>query len=388
MVVAIILLSLVFLLLIIEKYFVTQQVNRIKIRVHVNGTRGKSSVTEYIAAGLRGDNYNAISKITGVLPTVFFSNTVFQIINRKGPARVQEQVKIINLTVSNKSEALVLECMSIFPELQIMESRIFKPQIYVITNIREDHLEQMGKTIEQEVESICSAIPKDSLVVTSEKKYFKEITSFASIRNSKVISAEPLDYSLSAQLPPGVFESNVALAVKVCEILKIDSSKSFHSVCDYAVQKKSAMIDLKIGDFKVKFLNGFAVNDVQSANDFLNYWQKQLGNFREIIILLNVRADRPLRSVGFAKWLTNLKNLKSIILVGTHVPKTKRLLYQYGLQQDKILPWSKGEIDNIGFSLESLVTENTVIIGIGNIADDGFKILNSIERANYTMVGL
>ena len=387
MVVPIILLSLVFLLLILEKYFVRQQVNRIKIRVHVNGTRGKSSVTEYIAAGLRGDNYNAISKITGVQPTVFFSNTVYQIINRKGPARVQEQVNIINLTVHNKSDALVLECMSISPELQIMESRIFKPQIYVITNIREDHLEQMGKTIEQEVESICSAIPKDSLVVTSEKKYFKEIASFASIRNSKVISAEPLDYSLSSQLPPGVFESNVALALKVCEILKIDSSKSFHSVCDYAVQKKSTMIDLKVGDFKVIFLNGFAVNDVKSADDFLNYWQKRLGNFRDIIILLNVRADRPLRSVSFAKWLTNLKSLKNIILVGTHVPKTKRLLYQYGLQQDKIIPWSKDEIDNISFSLESLVTDNTVILGIGNIAGDGFKILNSIERANYTMVG-
>jgi gamma-polyglutamate synthase len=385
MLVPFILLGLVFILLMLEKYFVRQRVGRIKIRVHVNGTRGKSSVTEYIAAGLRCAGYNTVSKITGVVPTVFFSNTVFQTVNRKGPARVQEQIKIINLTVRNVSEALVLECMSISPELQRMESRIFKPHIYVITNIREDHLEQMGETIDQEVESICSAIPKDSLVVTSEKRYLKEITSFACLRNSKVISTESLDDNLSFQIPLGVFESNVTLAVKVCEILKIDSIKAFHSICDYAVKKKSAMIDLKVGDFNVKFLDGFSVNDVQSASDFLNYWQNKLRAFKDMIILLNVRADRPLRSVEFANWLSNLENIKNIILVGSHALKTKKLMCQFGIQQDKIITWSKKEINNVSVNLQTLITEDTVVLGIGNISGDGFTILDSINKTKYQL---
>ena len=45
-----------------------RNLNRIPIRIHVNGTRGKSSVTRLIAAGLRGAGIRTFAKTTGTLP--------------------------------------------------------------------------------------------------------------------------------------------------------------------------------------------------------------------------------------------------------------------------------------------------------------------------------
>lgn len=42
-----------------------RNVEAIPIRVHVNGTRGKSSVTRLIAAGLRAGGRKTVAKITG-----------------------------------------------------------------------------------------------------------------------------------------------------------------------------------------------------------------------------------------------------------------------------------------------------------------------------------
>ena len=45
----------------------------IPVRIHVNGTRGKSSVTRLIAAGLRQAGMIACAKTTGTLPRGDFS---------------------------------------------------------------------------------------------------------------------------------------------------------------------------------------------------------------------------------------------------------------------------------------------------------------------------
>jgi len=42
-----------------------RQLARIPVRVHVNGTRGKSSVTRLIAAGLRSTGRRVFAKTTG-----------------------------------------------------------------------------------------------------------------------------------------------------------------------------------------------------------------------------------------------------------------------------------------------------------------------------------
>nr|MBC8415869.1 poly-gamma-glutamate synthase PgsB [Candidatus Cloacimonadota bacterium] len=47
---------------------------RIPVIIHVNGTRGKSSVTSLIAAGLRAGGKKTIAKTTGSAPRLIFEN--------------------------------------------------------------------------------------------------------------------------------------------------------------------------------------------------------------------------------------------------------------------------------------------------------------------------
>ena len=53
---------------VIEYYKHQSVLSTIPIRIHVNGSRGKSSVTRLIAAGLRSGGLNTIAKVTGSAP--------------------------------------------------------------------------------------------------------------------------------------------------------------------------------------------------------------------------------------------------------------------------------------------------------------------------------
>ena len=48
--------------------------SKIPIRIHVNGSRGKSSVTRLIAAGLRSGGFKTVAKTTGSSPRVIDEN--------------------------------------------------------------------------------------------------------------------------------------------------------------------------------------------------------------------------------------------------------------------------------------------------------------------------
>jgi gamma-polyglutamate synthase len=366
----------------VEMHFVKKSLRKLKIRVLVNGTRGKSSVTEYIAAGLRNASGNTFAKITGVRPTIIYSDGKQELIKRRGPARVQEQIKIIRLATKNNVDVMILECMSINPELQKLESSIFKPHVYVITNIREDHREHMGKTIEEEVHSICSAIPRDSVIVSGEEKYLKGIQSYAESQNSRVVLLKSYASLNFDGLPPGVFISNVAIAMTVCEIMGVEPENSFASISQYISEKKIPLQEINIEQRKVSFLNGFDVNDVPSAIEFIKYWLEIIGGSRELIIIFNTRADRPYRSVDFAKWLATLERVKYIILTGNHIHFASRILCLNGFQVERIIKWNDADIKNIKNSLTQISSSEEIVVGMANIAGDGFKILQSLNEFN------
>src|SRR5919204_2705391 len=54
--------------LVIERFRHQRARSRIPVVVHVNGTRGKSSVTRLIAAGLREGGLSTWAKVTGTVP--------------------------------------------------------------------------------------------------------------------------------------------------------------------------------------------------------------------------------------------------------------------------------------------------------------------------------
>ena len=55
---------------ILEKYLHLKSLKTIPHRIHVNGTRGKSSVTRLIAAGIRESGIKTFAKTTGTIPRI------------------------------------------------------------------------------------------------------------------------------------------------------------------------------------------------------------------------------------------------------------------------------------------------------------------------------
>jgi gamma-polyglutamate synthase len=367
----------------VEALIVKKRVRNIHLRIHVNGTRGKSSVSEYIAAGLR-TNKNVLCKVTGVKPTIIYPDGKKEIIKRKGRARVKEQFEMVRLASKLHVDALVLECMSILPELQIVESRNLTPQIYVITNIRDDHREEMGVALDEQAKAICSAIPRNTTVLTSEDKFLPLIKQYSRKKNCNLISVNKLDPEYLSRIPDGIFDVNIALALEACAIAGIDKETAFANILNAINNNPVPMLEFLDKNKSIRFVDGFAVNDVPSARGFLQYWKNKFDEPEELLVILNTRNDRPLRSVQFAEWLGKEESLSKIILTGTHIPRTRREILSAGYNKDNVYIWNGSDIKNSLASLQKIITKNSLVFGFGNIAGDGFLILDSLYNAQET----
>ena len=377
MYVVFVLLFIVLVLLVIEKYYIDKNVKKFKIRVHVNGTRGKSTVVRYIASLLRQDGIKTFSKITGVVPSYFIDDTQPQIIKRRGGARVTEQFKMISTASDYESKGLVLECMSINPELQKLESRVLKPHYYIITNIREDHLEDMGKTADEWVESICSAIPCNCVVITTETVHLNKIIEYAEKANSRVINAKKYELPEEVKNIEGLVEDNLRITIALANELKIDPSKFLQNIPQFEeeVQEKSVLVN----NYNVKFHNGFAINDVPSAEVFINEIKNKMQPDEKLVVLFNSRADRPLRSLRFAEMINNIK-VDRCILAGDNKQFTLKKLGKLGIDKNKIISWNTKQCKSVKNNLAQFIESNITLVGIGNIKGDGFKIINSLNN--------
>ena len=146
-----------------------KQRDRIQWRVHVNGIRGKSTVTRYTAAVFREANYHTFGKTTGTAARILRPDGQDFDFKRKGYANVNEQVKILKGFCRQKAQAIVMECMAVNPVYaQWLEEKVMRSHIGIITNVRYDHPEYMGETLEEIADSLSKTIPQNGILITSE----------------------------------------------------------------------------------------------------------------------------------------------------------------------------------------------------------------------------
>ena len=169
----------------IENYYHQKSVNSIPLRIHVNGTRGKSSVTRLIAAGLREGKLKTFAKTTGTTPRIINDKGKDIEIHRLRSASIGEQIKLMRYFSQKKLDALVIECMAVNPQYQwISEQKIVKSTLAVITNVRPDHLDEMGSTNKEIGYSLSNTIPFNSKIITAERASVEPLQIIADKRNT------------------------------------------------------------------------------------------------------------------------------------------------------------------------------------------------------------
>src|SRR5262249_5007474 len=134
---------------------------RIPFRVHVNGSRGKSSVTRLVAGGLRAGGIRTVAKTTGTKPRFIYDDGSEVPVVRPGSPNIIEQVRIVRRAAQLGAQVFVVECMAVKPELQtLLEEKIIQSTHGVITNVRADHLDEMGPTLVDVARNLARTIPR------------------------------------------------------------------------------------------------------------------------------------------------------------------------------------------------------------------------------------
>jgi len=297
-----------------ERMLHMRRLRRIPIRIHVNGTRGKSSVTRLIAAALRKNGVRTLAKTTGTQAVWILPDGREEGIRRRGPARIQEQVRMIRKAEGLKAGAVVVECMALDPFLQeASEVRMIRSTVGVITNVRPDHFEVMGNSLDEIAGCLSQTIPREGTLVAGGEKYRRYFEEEAARRGTKVIFVHPDE----EETPPGRLRDNYLLAREVCSRLGYPPSSVPESLpAGLAGRGEPGVLWLQAEGKRIFFVDGFSANDIDSTKIIQQTVQAAKHLPRPYVALLNNRADRPLRMVSFSSFLAREKMYDPILLSG------------------------------------------------------------------------
>ena len=350
----------------------------IPIRIHVNGTRGKSSVTRLITAGLRAGGKRTVAKITGTLPRVILPDGREAAVIRLMGANIIEQKYIFRHAVSHKPDAIIIECMAVNPVFQwITERKFIRSTISVITNCRPDHLDLMGSTVQSVTMCLSNTIPVNGVCYTAENEHFGLLEKVAKSRNCTIHKIRPKDVTDEELVNFQYIEhkENVQLALAVCAEAGIPREIAIKGM-QKANPDPGALKRYKIEDSgkTILFYNVFAANDPQSTTGIiqmvtanLQVAQAAQNEGTEVIIILNNRADRLFRSHQLVDAIKTIE-FSYLLLTGEITDKVESYALQLGIPKAKVFAMGEPLTEVIYQKVLQLTKSEAHVLGIGNIA--------------------
>lgn len=359
-----------------------RRLEQIPIRIHVNGTRGKSSVARLIAAGLRESGLVTCCKTTGTLPRMIMPDGSEYPVFRPAGANVIEQIRIVDTAVDFGAEAIVIECMALMPNLQwLCESKLVRATHGVITNAREDHLDVMGPSERDVALALAGMVPIGAKLFTAEQDHLDVFAMAAADRGTELIAVTPAEVAEIAPLDLAGFlyvehAENVALALRVCNNLGIDRATALRGMWKSRFDP-GAMTAHELNFFgrEIAFVNGFAANDPESTE---RIWKMALERYPDVdkrIAIFNCRADRPDRSDQLGGVITKWPPADYYILIGTGTYIFGRAADRAGLDTLKLVFAEDRRAEEIFELVIELAGRKSLVMGMANIGGIGLDVV-------------
>ena len=385
MIIAIAATAFFFLFLIAERVLLRRARKRFALIIHVNGTRGKSTVTRMIHAMLR--NYRGMEvygKTTGSAARLLLPDGTEKPVLRFGPANIREQRNMLlglawiaSDRQTRKKKALVIECNAIQEELQHISMKWLKPDITIITNVREDHTLELGKA-EQAAEIFASAIPDNSVLVTPGKNFVNIWKEKAAQKKLKLI------FTGSGEAGEGEFPENTGCVLGVAGHLEIDRRVALNAIAEHKPDAGAfAFYSWKAGSRSIIFADARAANDIESTCrlfDSVNQNMYSDPNTERILLLVN-REDRPERTRDFLRYIIRLhkKGQFNQYLCLGHSP----LAFRAALKREGV-NWGKlrnaGDLDS---ALDEITGQTVFIFAVGNYGGPGIPVTRWLRKKSY-----
>ncbi|MCX5601186.1 poly-gamma-glutamate synthase PgsB [Streptomyces phaeochromogenes] len=357
--------------------------NRIPVRVLVNGIRGKSSITRLCAGALRGSGQVTIAKTTGSAARFIRPDATEEPLYRKfGIANVVEQLGIVRRAAAYRPDVLVMECMAVQPALQEMnQTKLIRSTIGVLCNVREDHLDEMGPTLDDVARSLCRSMPVGGVCVTAERERLHILREEAQARSCRLVAVDP--ETVTDEEMKGfswfTFKENVAIALAVAELLGVDRETALRGMWgappDPGVLsvEKYRTFDGKL----VRFANVFAANDPESTLMNVNQLVGLGAVSQPLNVVINCRPDRLERNGQMGAIVADL-NPETVFLIG-HPTKSAAAALPSRWQGNVVdFGGDRRDFDQVVADLLGQLGRDSSLVAIGNIHGQGELLLERL----------
>ena len=361
----------------LERRDYERRLDRLKLRIYVNGIRGKSTVTRLIAGVLREAGIQTLAKTTGSAAMIILPNGEEIPIERRSSPTIMELFNIAKRYLQKDTEAIVFETMALFPANQIASQELLvKGNINVITNVREDHQDVMGESLEDIADTMSLMIPHDGILITAEDRpHLRDrLAKNADVRGSRLIYADP--HWITEQDLAGFhylsFKENISIGLAVADLLGIPRSTAMRGM--WNARPDVGVVNIQRTAWKNKeilWIPLFAVNDRESTIIGVEALKPYYDPNAKRIGILNNRYDRADRAMRFANIAANDLDFDYWITFGAYETQVTEHMLKLGVGRDQII--------NMGFSVNPsreqifdkiaglIKGEQGVLIGLVNI---------------------
>ncbi|MET9557381.1 poly-gamma-glutamate synthase PgsB [Streptomyces sp. NPDC006645] len=359
--------------------------NRIPARVLVNGIRGKSSITRLCAGALRGGDLVTVAKTTGTAARFIHPDATEEPVYRKfGIANVVEQIGIVRRAAAYNPDALVIECMAVMPALQeINQSKLIRSTIGVLCNVREDHLAEMGPTLDDVARSLSRSMPEDGICVTAEKERFDILQEEADARNCQLIYADP--ETVSDEELRGfswfTFKENVSIALKVAELMGVERETALQGMYDAPPDPGVLSVEryLTPDGNRLRFANVFAANDPESTLMNINQLLDLGAIARPLNVVINCRPDRVERNGQMGEIVPDLQPDK-VFVIGHPAKSAIDAIPAEWRSRAVDLGGDKRDPEEFMRELLAQLGPDSSLVAIGNIHGQGELLLEHLAE--------
>lgn len=364
-----------------------RNLKRIPIRVHVNGTRGKSSVVRLIAAALRAHGLKTFAKTTGTLPRLIANDGTEFPVHRLGRTNVIEQLRIVGLAAREGAEAIVIECMALQPPLQALsELKLIRSTHGVITNAWPDHLDVMGPEVRDVALALAGTTPVGGTLFTGERSNIDVLASACTDRGSRLVRLDEADEirvspDEMAQFCYVEHVENVRLALAVVIALGVPRNVALGAMAT-SPPDVGALREFNMNFFgrQIEFVNGFAANDPIATE---RVWRLTLERHPDVlrrVMVVNCRLDRPDRSRQLGLALGTWPLADHYLLIGTGTYAFARTAIAAGIDANRLIPLEDKSAPDVFEQIMGVCGASTVVMGSGNIAGVGLDLVQLFQN--------
>lgn len=369
----------------LERWRYRRRLDAIPLRISVNGSRGKSTVTRLLTGALAAGGYRPLGKTTGTEARLVLGWNGEEVAVRRRPEgpNIGEQRDMTRRAVDDGADCIVAECMAVSADYQRTFLRdLVDVNLLVVTNALDDHLEEMGPTSEDVAAVFCDTIPAGGRLVVAPGPHLERFRAAAERRGARLLVADPqaVDEGLLRRFDHLVMDEHVALVLAVTRDLGIDDDVALAGM-RAAPPDPFATRLLPIGDVDdpALLVNAFAANDPVST---LRVWEHvaALGHPTEgLVVVMNCRDDRIPRTKLFAAQVLPNLPIDTLVIIGAATRPITGAVGAGRIGARRVHDLTGADTATIVAALRPLLA-GRVVLGVGNLHGGAAELLGALEE--------